>query len=74
MRIIYETVYELLKDISYFRDGIFLKNSILLDQDKKVSLNLSWFPDNSKLNKDIIDLIKNNEKEIIKDKEVIDNE
>ena len=56
MRIIYETVYELLKDISYFRDGIFLKNSILLDQDKKVSLNLSWFPDNSKLNKDIINI------------------
>lgn len=56
IKIVYEVIYELLKDISCFRDGIFLKNSILLDPDKKVSLNLSWFPDNSKLNKDIINI------------------
>ena len=56
LRLIYEVVYELLKDINSFKDGIFLKNSILLDPTKEMSLNLSWLPDDSELNKKVINI------------------
>lgn len=56
LRLIYEVVYELLKEVSIFKDGLFLKNSILLDPGKDISFNLSWFPDNSKLNKKTINI------------------
>lgn len=56
VKIIYEVIYELLKDVSYYKDSIFLKNNILLDSEKSMSLNLSWFPNLEKLNKNIINI------------------
>ena len=56
LRLIYDIVYELLGNVKYYRDGIFLKNTVLLDPDRTQTLNLSWFPDNSKLNKEIINI------------------
>lgn len=56
MKLIYDIIYDLLKDVSSFRDGIFLKNNILLDPDKDKTLNLSWFFGNEKLNKQLINI------------------
>ena len=56
LRLIYETVYELLESVSQYKDGIFLKNTVLLDPEKSLTLNLSWFPDNRKINKEQINI------------------
>ena len=56
IKLIQEIIYELLRDIGYYRDSIFLKNNILLDPNKDKTLNLSWFYDNSKLNKKLINI------------------
>lgn len=56
MRLIYEIIYELLDDIGCYRDGIFLKNTILLDPGKEKTLNLSWLQDRSKLNNQLINI------------------
>ena len=56
LRLLFDIIYELLSNISSYRDGIFLKNTVLLDPDKDLTLNLSWFPDNSKLNKEVVNI------------------
>jgi len=56
MKLIQDILYELLRDIGYFKDSIILKNNILLDPNKDKTLNLSWFYDNSKLNKKIVNI------------------
>ena len=56
MRLIYEIIYELLDDVECYRDGIFLKNTILLDPSKDVIFNLSWLHGQEKLNKKLINI------------------
>ena len=56
LRLLFDIVYELLNNISCYRDEIFLKNTVLLDPDKDLTLNLSWFPDKRKLNKEVVNI------------------
>ena len=56
LRLIYDIVYELLESVKYYKDGVFLKNTVLLDPERSQTLNLSWFPDDSKLNKEVINI------------------
>lgn len=44
-RYIYDIIFEFLKVSYNFRDSVFLKNTILIDPDKDINFNLTWFPE-----------------------------
>ena len=41
-RLIFEIIYEIIKKVEKFRDGVFLKNTVTIDPDKDIDFNLSW--------------------------------
>lgn len=45
VRYIYDIIYESLKVIKTFRDGVFLKNTLTVNPEKILNLNLMWIPD-----------------------------
>ena len=46
VRLVYEIVYEILKSSYIFRDGVFLKNTIMMNPDTSLRrFNFSWIPE-----------------------------
>lgn len=41
-RLIFDIIYEIIKKVEKFRDGVFLKNTVTIDPDKEIDLNLCW--------------------------------
>lgn len=50
LKLIFETIYELLKGVHNFRDGIFLKNTVLINPSKTIDFNLTWTVEEEKYN------------------------
>lgn len=45
VRLIYDIIFEVLKYAGTFRDGVFLKNTIITNPEKSKKFNLSWLPE-----------------------------
>lgn len=50
LKLIFDTIIELLRLTKYFKDNIFLKNNILISPDKDKSINLDWVITNPESN------------------------
>lgn len=45
VRLIYDIIFELIKNINTFKDKVFLKNTIITNPDKELKLNFTWLPE-----------------------------
>lgn len=52
MRMVFSIILELMKSCNKFKDSVFLKNSVKLNQDKDPIINISWTPYTNNINDD----------------------
>lgn len=56
LKFIFEVFYELSRQVGWYRDSIFLKNSILIDPRKSAKINFIWNPISSEIQEDYVNI------------------